>query len=513
MAAIVNPLDTLSKDTRPWYKVGHLRKLNYIVLSLVMFSSSNGYDGSIMGSLLALTRWNEFMGNPSGAYLGWIAAIYWLGTGIAFPCAAWVSNRYGRKPGIYLGYLFLILGVGMQGAAQNEVTFTYARLFFGIASAWLGNGPPLLINEIAYPTHRPVASSFFMCGFYVGGTLCAWVTFGCRNIASTWCWRIPAIMQIVLPFLALPGFLMCPESPRWLVSVGRNEEAAEILAKYHAGGDRNSDLVVYQMREIEATINAEKEAASSASYADMIKTPGNRHRLFISVTLGIFGQWAGNGIITYYLPSILNSIGVRTVTEQTLISACLNVWNLLWAVAAACSVDKLGRRVLFLCSASIMLVSMVIVTGLSATFARNESPSVGLAVIPFLFTFYLGYDIALTPFMTAYPCEIWQFTLRSHGVTVTWVSTIAAIFFNTFVNPIALESIQWRYYIVFIVVLVVMFVTVYFFYPETRGYSLEQMAVIFDGDDMAAVAIASEKMGAIVEQHEEHADRNGGEKA
>lgn len=115
--------------------------------------------------------------------------------------------------------------------------------------------------------------------------------------------------------------------------------------------------------------------------------------------------------------------------------------------------------------------------------------------------------------MTAYPCEIWQFTLRSHGVTVTWVSTIAAIFFNTFVNPIALDSIQWKYYLVFIVVLVVMFVTVYFFYPETRGYSLEQMAVIFDGDDMAAVAIASEKMGAIVEQHEEIAERDGGGKA
>jgi H+/Cl- antiporter ClcA len=58
-----------------------------------------------------------------------------------------------------------------------------------------------------------------------------------------------------------------------------------------------------------------------------------------------------------------------------------------------------------------------------------------------------------------------------------------AIFFNTFVNPIALGKIGWRYYFVFIAVLVAFWLTAYFFYPETRGHSLEQMAVIFDGED------------------------------
>lgn len=96
--------------------------------------------------------------------------------------------------------------------------------------------------------------------------------------------------------------------------------------------------------------------------------------------------------------------------------------------------------------------------------------------------------------LTAYPCEIWQFNLRSRGITVTWVSTVAAIFFNTFVNSIALDAIHWKYYIVFIVVLAVMLVTVYFTYPETRGYTLEQIAVVFDGEDSAAAVVAHEKM-------------------
>lgn len=89
--------------------------------------------------------------------------------------------------------------------------------------------------------------------------------------------------------------------------------------------------------------------------------------------------------------------------------------------------------------------------------------------------------------MTAYPCEIWPYKLRSRGLTVTWISTICAIFFNTFVNPIALESISWKYYIVYILVPAVFGITAFFYYPETKGYSLEQIALIFDGDRASAL--------------------------
>lgn len=78
---------------------------------------------------------------------------------------------------------------------------------------------------------------------------------------------------------------------------------------------------------------------------------------------------------------------------------------------------------------------------------------------------------------------------------------MAAIFFNTFVNSIALEAIAWKYYFVFIAVLVVMLITVYFFYPETRGYTLEQIAIVFDGEDSAAAVVAHEKMDEAATEH------------
>ncbi|KGO78267.1 Major facilitator superfamily domain, general substrate transporter [Penicillium italicum] len=472
----------------PWWKQGHLLRLNLIILSLVLYSSANGYDGSLMNGLEALDQWKTFMDHPAGAWLGWINAIYWLGCGVGYPTAAWISNRYGRKPGIYGGYIFLILGSVLQTAAPNHTSFLLARLFLGFASAMFGNAAPLLINEIAYPTHRGLLNCFFMSGWYIGGTVAAWVVFASRTYSSSWSWRLPSLLQALVPLVALPGFFFAPESPRWLISVDREEEALAILIKHHAAGDASSALVNYEFQQIVSTIRAEKEASSTGSYAEMFKTPGNRRRLMISVSLGLFAQWVGNGVISYYLALILTSIGVTKVRDQTLISACLQMWDLVFAAIGSVLIDRLGRRPLFLSAAVIMFVSYVLVTALSGSFANTGNSATGAAVIPFLFIFFAGYCVSLqsvasTPFLTSYPCEIWPFRLRSRGLTVTWLGSIVGMFFNTFVNPIALSAIAWKYYIVFIVVLIAFGFTAYFFYPETKGYSLEEIAVIFDGPD------------------------------
>jgi MFS family permease len=385
----------LPDDTRPWYRQSHLIKLNFCILSLIMFSSANGYDGSMMNGLQALPQWQLFMNHPKGAWLGFINAITWLGSAIFYPISAWYANSYGRKSGVWIGYGFLLLATAMQTAAQNQATFVVARLFLGCASAWFSTAVPLLITETAYPTQRGVCSALFNCGWYVGSLVAAWATFGTRNYANSWAWRIPSILQVALPAVALPGFMLCTESPRWLVSRGRNEEAKQVLANTHTGGDLSAPLITFEMIEIETTLRAEQDAHASTSYLDMIKTKGNRRRLFISVSLGVFAQWSGNGVVSYYLALVLETVGITSVTDQTLISGCLQIWNLIFAVAAAACVDKLGRKFLFMTSGITMLISYIIITGLSGSFAQTGHSGTGLAVIPFLFIYFAGYDIAL----------------------------------------------------------------------------------------------------------------------
>jgi len=186
--------------------------------------------------------------------------------------------------------------------------------------------------------------------------IAAWATFGTRNYAGSWAWRVPSLLQVLLPLVGIPGLIMIPESPRWLVSVDRIDEARKNLADLHAGGDIRSPLIEFEMAEIQQTIQAEKEAEQHSAWTDLWATSGNRHRLFISISLGTFAQWSGNGVVSYYLSIILNSVGITSVDDQTLISACLQIWNLIWAVTAAMLVDRLGRRMLFMTSVSHLLL-------------------------------------------------------------------------------------------------------------------------------------------------------------
>jgi MFS family permease len=245
-----------------------------------------------MNSLQSLPQWQTFMNHPKGIKLGFINALQSIGSIVFLPIQAWSANRFGRKPTILVGYIFIVLGVGLQAAAPNANTFIYSRLLIGIASAWF-QCAVILVTEIAYPSHRSLVTAIYMCQYYVGSSLSAWVSFGMRNVQSSWSWRVPVLIQIALPLLALPGTLCVPDSPRWLISCGRVEEAKRILVRFHAGGDEGSQLVASEMEEISAGLMAERKARREVRWIDCVKTRGNRYRLFLSVSLGVFAQWNG----------------------------------------------------------------------------------------------------------------------------------------------------------------------------------------------------------------------------
>lgn len=127
-----------------------------------------------------------------------------------------------------------------------------------------------------------------------------------------------------------------------------------------------------------------------------------------------------------------------------------------------------------------MLVFMVLITICSALYSATGSTSAGYAVIVFLFLFFGGYVIGLTPIPILYVNEIWPSHLRTKGTSVFWVSQAVSVTFNQFVNPVAIDKIAWKYYLVYIGVLVVVINFIFFYVPETKGLSLEQISSIFD---------------------------------
>ena len=200
--------------------------------------------------------------------------------------------------------------------------------------------------------------------------------------------------------------------------------------------------------------------------------------------MGVFAQWNGNNLVQYYLNLLLDTVGITTTKDQALFNGLIQVFNWVIALFACAMVDRLGRRVLFLWSGIGMLISYIIWTACSATYAENpDNKQAASAVIAFVVIYSFHYDICYTPMLFAYPAEIFPYRTRQKGIAITLGVTVLSVLFNVFINPIALKNIGWKYYLIFCVLLAIMLAISYLFFPETKGHTLERIAEIFDGSE------------------------------
>jgi hypothetical protein len=117
-----------------------------------------------------------------------------------------------------------------------------------------------------------------------------------------------------------------PESPRWLISKDRNDEALKTLAKWHANGNENNATVQFEYREIRETLRIEKEVARSTSYMDFFRTKGNRWRLAIIISIGIISQYSGNAVISNYVNLIYTSAGITAQSQKLGVRTNMHLW-------------------------------------------------------------------------------------------------------------------------------------------------------------------------------------------
>lgn len=182
-----------------------------------------------------------------------------------------------------------------------------------------------------------------------------------------------------------------PESPRWLITKDRSEEAYKILAKYHAEGDQEAEFVKAEIAQIHTTIHLELEA-SKRSWMDLIATKGMRRRLLVSCMLGLFTQWSGNTLISYYLSDLLSMVGKTDPIFKQQINLSLACWNLVCGGIAAFMVTKFRRRPMYLicaCSLLIVYVSWTISMerAMSALSAKTPNSAAGIATIFWIYAY------------------------------------------------------------------------------------------------------------------------------
>lgn len=269
-----------------------------------------------------------------------------------------------------------------------------------MGSGFSGLASPLLITELAHPCERGKVSALYNTQYYFGAFLGGWITFGTLYINSNWAWKLPSLLQSAPSFVQVLLVLLLPESPRWLMSRGKDEQALRIIAKYHANGDENDALVRYEFAEMQATI---AKGEQKGRWSELFRTKGNRHRAFICLACGVFSQFSGTSLTAYYLHNILVNIGIDDPKYQNKLNGFILMVNMIEAWFWALMVDRVGRRPLFLIASSGMCCTFAIWIGLTAAQLQNPGETgFGKGVIAMIFFHNFFYNFAwyVLPFRT-----------------------------------------------------------------------------------------------------------------
>ncbi|GJD03529.1 hexose transporter protein [Colletotrichum higginsianum] len=359
---------------------------------------------------------------------------------------SWLKDP-GLRP-LNFGLFFLLFGDvahGFDGSLINNLQqinkwqedFDHPRKsLLGALSAsyWIGNIlGVVLIPLVADRLGRRIAIAAGSLLCIGGAAICAATTSNGAFIAG----RI---------LLGMGGVI----SPRWLCSRGKEQTALDILAKYHGAGNVDDAVVQHEYAEIRDTIEAEITQNKNPFHLKaLFATPGNRWRSFIIIWCGICKQWSGNGLVSYYLGSMLKSAGITKQIETTLITATSQMFSFACSFAFAFLPARVGRRPLMLTSMAGMWIVFAVITATSGAYVetgnRHASYTTGMA----MFSLVAGICGA----------------------------------FNTYVNPLGIAAMSWKFYFFYVGWIIVQFVVVYLVFPETKGPSLEQIALLFDGKD------------------------------
>ncbi|KAF2249323.1 hexose transporter-like protein [Trematosphaeria pertusa] len=512
----------VAEDKVPWYRKRNLRYMYFFLFLCCMgVEMTSGFDSQLINTLQFSGPFNKYFGDGyvdddgkpaiEPALLGFISSCYQLGSILAVPVAPWFNQRFGRRWSIMAGSLIMVVGAILQGFSQHVGMYIIARMLLGVGIVFAIISGSALIGELGYPKERPVLTSLFNASYFVGAIIAAAISIKTVDIVGDWSWRIPSLLQICPSLLQICCVFLIPESPRWLVSKDRHDEAYAILTKYHAEGDPNSLIVAAEMAEIRSTIKLELEN-SKQSWMDMLRTAGMRRRVFISCMLGLFTQMSGNTLLSYYSNLLFGMMGYTTNYAKTRINIANQCWSLINGVTIALVVTRFRRRWMFMLSSTSMLLVFI---GMTVSFhslrvakdAGTKNGSAAIAALFFYFAYSPCYNIGNNSLTYTFLVELFPYAQRTMGIGVEQIFGKLGGFFSVNVNPIALDAIGWKFFAIYCGWITFEFLTVFFFYPETYNRTLEELAFLFE--DKALI----EKQAATVEKqiHEEH-EHPAGEK-
>ena len=282
-------------------------------------------------------------------------------------------------------------------------------------------------------------------------------------------WLIPVWLQLLCPLIIFGTVFFLPESPRWLYVNDKYERSKAVLTKYHGEGNPESAWVLLQLREYEEFLNLDGADKRWWDYRALFQNRASCYRLGCMLVVSIAGQWAGNGLVSYFFSAVLQTAGITGEVQQADYNLGYAGFQFFFAICGSLLVDRIGRRPLLLFTNIACCFAWIAIGASSAKYNENGSIEAGKVVIGFVFIFGAVYSIGFTPLQALYPVEVLSFEMRAKGMAFSALAVNAAGLLNQFAWPVSIQQISWRTYVIFSAWCAVQAVAIFFIIPETKN--------------------------------------------
>ncbi|KAK9919065.1 hypothetical protein WJX75_009114 [Coccomyxa subellipsoidea] len=385
----------------------------------------------------------------------------------------YTTRALGRRRTMTIGSVLFLIGAGLQAGAVHLGMLIAGRIMLGFGVGLANQSVPLYLSEIAPPKMRGGLNNLFQLATTTGILVAQLVNYGTQRLE--WGWRLSVGLAAVPAVILFIGSLVLPETPNSLIERNKHEQARKILRRV-----RGTDDIGVEFDDI----------CTASAVSAQVKNPWKnilsrkyRPELVMAVFIPFFQQFTGINSVVFYAPVIFSSLGMGQ-DSSLLSSVIIGVVFVVTTVVAVLTVDKFGRKVLFLQGGVQMIVSEIIVAVLLAVQFNAHSgdainKSIGAAVIFFICLFVAGFGWSWGPLGWLVPSEIQPLETRSAGQGLT----VAVNFLFTFVIGQCFLSMlcamQYGIFLFFAAWVTVMTLFVAFLLPETKNIPIEEMVVVW----------------------------------
>ncbi|KZO90478.1 general substrate transporter [Calocera viscosa TUFC12733] len=440
---------------------------------------------------------NRFNAGETGATTGLIFALYTVGqmTGPFF--GGTVIDKFGRRAGMFCGACIICVGMAIASSANVKAQLEFGRYMLGFGAAFMSISGPSYLVELCPPHWRGRMTGAYNVGWYGGSIPAAAISLGTQKIQSDLSWRLPLIIQGVPAFFVLCNVLFLPESPRWLYSNGREEEARAFLVKYHGNKDPNNAVVQLEWSEIQANISQEGADKRWWDFRVLFNTHSARWRSLMVIMMAVCGQFSGSGL-GYFNTQIYKAVGYSSY-QQFILNLGVQIVSFCSALTGMANCDRFPRRRVLpigsICCSVCLALNGSLTTVWLETAVGAKKNSIGQASVAFYFLFQVCYAFTYTPLQPLFPAECLHSNSRAKGMIMDGIIVGCFTFINTFCGPIAIANIGAQNWVfVFMTWDFIESILWTLLLVETQGRTLEELEEVFSAPNPVAASKAIRKV-------------------